>query len=502
MTEYRQFPFKDILNATPIKNIAGSVDGVRLTDKGTFIFPRDLDITAEAVQDFIRLHDNYRLPRLLESHYMYLGEHEIKVRGINQNGICGMPDNRLTVNFPRYIVDTFNGYFIGIPPKVSNKDIEITKSIQNFVNESDLNDKFAELSKITSIYGHGYAYIYQSAEGTTQMTYNSPLDMFIIYDDTIQQEPLFAVRFWIEQRNGEQYKKGELYTPTSKYLYSEQKGGALLEEDENYDTIYERLPVVEFLENDYRQSVFEPVKSLINDFNKALSEKSNDVEYFANAYMKVLGAKVDNATLTVMQKNRVINAVGAGSQNVEIDFMDKPDADQTQENLLDRLTDLIFITSMVANTTDDTYGNASGTALEFKLQDMRNMSIAKERKFTSGLTNMFKVWFEVPLNVPAGKQGDWKENTYIFTENIPRNVKEEIENAKALEGIVTREKQLELLSFIDDVPAELEALEKENDENMRRFEEFGGMSAESELRKQLLANEDTTTLQPVEGASE
>lgn len=496
MVEYKQFPFKDILKATPLKNIAGAVDGVRLTDKGSFIFPRDLEITADAVRDFIKLHEQHRLPRLMESHYMYLGEHEIKVQGIDQNALCGMPDNRLVVNFPRYIVDTFNGYFIGIPPKISNKDAGVSHRIQNFINESDLNDKFAELSKIMSIYGHGFAYLYQSSEGTTHMTYNSPLDMFIIYDDTIQQNPLYAVRFWIEQREGKQYTKGELYTIEDKYIYSENNGLPILERDDEYDTIYNQLPIIEFLENDYRQSAFEPVKSLINDFNKALSEKSNDVEYFANAYMKILGAKVDNATLTVMQKNRVINAVGAGSQNVEIDFMDKPDADQTQENLLNRLTDLIFITAMVANTTDDTYGNASGTALEFKLQDMRNMSIAKERKYTSGLTNVFKVWCNVPLNVPDGKKEAWKENTYVFTENIPRNVKEEIENAKALEGIVTREKQLEQLSFIDDVGAELAALDEEKDDNMRRFEESGGMSAESELRRQLKT--DATSTETIE----
>lgn len=461
---------ESIQQVTPFRAAAGAVDGVRMTDKGTFIFDPNEEITAEVVQDFIKLHKDRRLPKLLESHYMYLGQHEQLVRLPIASQIV-MPHNRLVVNFPKYIVDTYNGYFIGIPIKISNKNDSVTERIQEFVSDSDLNDNFAEISKMCAIYGSGFAFMYQNSDGDTQLTYNSPLDMFAIYDDTIQQNQLAGVRFWEENRKGEVYTKGELYMGAKRYIYSEKGGKITLEEDESdvYEgDIYQgRCPIIEFVENDDRHCVFESVKTLINEFNKALSEKANDVEYFANAYLKILGAKVENGTMTVMQANRVINAVGTGAQQVDVGFLGKPDADATAEHLLDRLMDLIFIIAMVANTTDDTYGNASGTALEFKLQDMRNMSIAKERKFTSSLRNVFRLWSGVPLQ--GVDKDSWKDNTYIFTENIPRNVKEEIENAKALEGIVTKETQLSQLSFIDNVSGELEALDKEKKEAMEEF---------------------------------
>ena len=34
--------------------------------------------------------------------------------------------------------------------------------------------------------------------------------------------------------------------------------------------------------------IFEPVLTMINAYNKAISEKANDVDYFADAYLKVL----------------------------------------------------------------------------------------------------------------------------------------------------------------------------------------------------------------------
>lgn len=464
--EYVMMDVDTMRMATPFKDAVGAEDGVRLTERGTFIFDPTLEITAEVIHDFIQLHKSHRLPILLENHYMYQGSHKILTKEQCLNELIQMPDNRLVVNFAKYIVDTYNGYFIGIPIKIKNEDDNVTKAIQEFIKRSDLNDNFAELSKLCAIYGNAYAYMYQGSDAKTYMTYNSPLDMFVIYDDSIEQNPLAAVRFWENQRKSESYIKAEVFIGNKRYIYDE-RTGPNLQEDNSYNVIYEGLPIIEFVENDDRMCVFQHVKTLINQFNSALSEKANDVEYFANAYLKILGAKVDNATMTVMQANRVINATGAGAQQVEIDFIQKPDADATAEHLLDRLMDLIFIIAMVANTTDDTYGNASGTALEFKLQDMRNMSIAKERKFTSSLREVFKLWSKVPRNVPNPEA--WINNTYVFTENIPRNVKEEIENAKNLEGVVTKETQLEQLSFIDDVQGEITQMEKEAQENMEKF---------------------------------
>lgn len=36
--------------------------------------------------------------------------------------------------------------------------------------------------------------------------------------------------------------------------------------------------------------------SQINAYNKALSEKANDVDYFADAYLKILGERIDDET--------------------------------------------------------------------------------------------------------------------------------------------------------------------------------------------------------------
>src|SRR5699024_2308416 len=103
---------------------------------------------------------------------------------------------------------------------------------------------------------------------------------------------------------------------------------------------YPIVQVIEFVENDEQQSLIRTVESLINAYNKALSEKSNDMEYFSDAYMKILGAELDTETIQNIRDNRIINMDGDDAQKIVVKFMNKPDGDVTQENLLNRIESL------------------------------------------------------------------------------------------------------------------------------------------------------------------
>ena len=46
---------------------------------------------------------------------------------------------------------------------------------------------------------------------------------------------------------------------------------------------------------------------MIDAYNKAISEKANDVDYFADAYLKVLGAKLGTNGVKQIRDNRIVN---------------------------------------------------------------------------------------------------------------------------------------------------------------------------------------------------
>lgn len=419
-----------------------------------FVYPREKEITAEVVLEFINQHQAL-LPKYLESKNMYEGNHDI----LNQEAKAEYkPDNRLVVNLAKYIVDTYNGYFIGIPVKVTHDDTNVNESVQNFRNRSDMEDNESELAKICAIYGHAYEYLYQDEEARTNVVYNTPLDMFVVYDDTIAQKPLFAVRYHYDK---EGKLVGEMVDSTHRYYFKDNEGKLTFTEEEQH--FYGDVPIVEYLENEERQSVFENVKTLINAINKSLSEKANDVDYFSDAYIKILGAELDEESIQQLRDNRTINLAGDGASDVVVEFMQKPNADTTQENLLDRLLDLVFQVAMVANINDESFGNASGVALEFKLQPMKNLAVNKERKMKSGMQKRYKMLFNLPTNIPSAKRDEWMNLGYVFTRNIPRNLADEAETAAKLEGVVSKETQLGTLSVVDNPQLEMERMEKENE---------------------------------------
>jgi SPP1 family phage portal protein len=203
----------------------------------------------------------------------------------------------------------------------------------------------------------------------------------------------------------------------------------------------------------------------VNAYNKAISEKANDVDYFADAYLKILGVALDETGAKHIRDNRIINFEGEDAGKIVVEFMGKPEGDTTQENLLERLERLIFQISMVANISDENFGSATGIALKYKLQAMSNLSKIKERKFTSGMNRRYKILFGHPAS--KVQKDAWMQLHYQYTPNMPANLLEEAQIAAQMEGITSHETQLRVLSVVDNVEDELEKIEEENkpDEN-------------------------------------
>lgn len=366
------------------------------------------------------------------------------------------PDNRIVVNFPKYIVDTMNGFFIGNPIKVTADDEAVSNYVEFIDQYNDQDDNNAELSKLCSIYGKGYEMYYTDEEAALCITYLSPVEAFMVFDESIVERPLFFVRRFTD-REGHEF--GSI---SNRYGVRNFKvtGGLRWTDEDWMPHYFGDVPATEYVENVERQGIFEPVMSMVNAYNKAISEKANDVDYFADAYLKILGALVESEDIAFIRDTRVLNLVGEDAEKIIAEFMDKPSNDAAQENLLARLERLIFNVSMVANISDENFGASSGIALRYKLQAMSNLEKTKERKFASGMNRRYKLLFGHPSSkVPADS---WVMLHYYFTPNIPANLLEESQIAAQMEGIVSKETQLKALSIVDNVQKEIERLEEEN----------------------------------------
>ncbi len=255
-------------------------------------FSKDGEITPEVVKKFIEKHKE-EIARYQYLINMYKGIMDIATQDPKDSW---KPDNRLAVNFPKYIVDTFTGYFNGIPVKKSHKDSKVLEKLQSFDNLNDMEDEESELAKMACIYGRAFELIYQDETTQTNVIYNTPENMFMVYDDSIKEEPLFAVRYGVDDEGKIQ---GEVYT-LLETIEINGEASDLSFGERSYNP-YPELPVVEFYFNEERMSIFESVIPLVNAFNKAISEKANDVDYFSDQYLAFLGAEVEGEDLKTFE---------------------------------------------------------------------------------------------------------------------------------------------------------------------------------------------------------
>lgn len=424
----------------------------------------DKPITLTLAEEYIRQHEE-RFPRYIYLENLYKGFHDVYKQPEKPDW---KPDNRLAVNFPRYITDTFLGFGYGVPIKKSHPDDTIAQAINDFERENEITDHEYELARKCCIYGHAFEYLYQDEEAKTKMTICTPMELFVVYDDTVKNRALFAVRYGYHSTETDQpgQRYGEILTREEIIPFEGSTAGEPMENP------YGRLPCVEWMLNEDRMGLYEGVSGLVEAYNHTLGEKANDVDAFAEAYLAVLGAELDEDGIYKIRDNRVINLYGTDdAKDILVQFLQKPTADGTQENLLNRLETLIYQTSMVANISDESFGSAaSGVALAYKLQAMSNLALTFDRKIEKSLRKRYKLFCSLPTNVPD--RDAWRDVDIRTTRNLPKNVAEEAQTAAQLEGVVSKETQLSVLSIVPDVKKELERMEQEGAEAAESTADF------------------------------
>lgn len=420
----------------------------------TYRLASDKELTDAKLGEFIARHNGEcvfryeRLKNAYETDYPILYEPE-KPKW--------KPDNRIVVNFAKYIVDTMIGFFIGNPIKLSvNEEHETVEKYVEFLDQyNDQDDNNAELSKICSIYGKGYEMYYVDDKGNIGITYLSPFDGFMIYDDSVLCKERYFVRLYYD---AEQVLHGSV-SDDVKVRWFTMRGKIVWDEKDKIHG-FDGVPVTEYVENAEKIGIFEPVLTMIDAYNKAISEKANDVDYFADAYLKILGVYLDEDEVKHIRDDRIINFDG-DAENLIVDFLQKPDGDTTQEHLIERLEKLIFQISMVANISDENFGTSSGIALKYKMLAMSNLAKTKERKFTSGMNRRYRLIFSNPVS--GMKKDDWVHINPHFTPNFPANILEESQIAGNLDGIVSQDTQLKVLSIVDNTQDEIDKIEAEQE---------------------------------------
>jgi len=425
-------------------------------------------ITPESIKALIAKYRAEEIPRLERLKRYYDGNSDIKKRTMSDTS---KPNNRIDTNFSGYITDTVNGYFLGKPVnyQTSNND-KLMDAIQPVLDRNHEETHNQRVAKDVSITGVGYELLYMNEASKICFRHVSPTDVFLIYDTTIEENILAAVRFLYTTN----YVTNK--TDTVAYLYTSSEIVTYLftttgiQEKERSEHPFKAVPVNQFINNSDMVGDFEKIIDLEDAYNLAVSNTANDLDYFSDSYMIIKGLELESEEeLLDMKQNRVIQFE---DKDGEVSWLTKSESDMNIENYKNRLEEKIVQISGVPDLNSEAFGsNLSGIAIRMKMFNLEQRVAIKENYFSEGLERRIQLFTHV-LNLKTSTNSEYlfTDITFVFTRNIPVNLIEEAQWAVQVRGILSDETILSNLSCVEDVAEELKKLAQQQADSLPLYD--------------------------------
>lgn len=405
------------------------------------------------------------LPKLQKWGNYYNGKHVILNKSYaDKSKEC----NHIVTNYCKIVTDTYSGYICGKPVSyTSNQNIDDVQDCINY-NDSDAED----MAWCTNALIYGVGYELQWIDKYSQVRYSqvNPLNAFAIYDNTLDCDLLYFVR-WYKRDNFDDNDifNVEVYSDkTVKTYQAHGLGGALelISEEQHY---FNDVPVSVFYLNETEENIFNCIITLNDAYNELQSSEIDDFNAWVDAYLTLTGVDADNEDIASMKENRVLILPEGAIAN----WLTKNTNDTQITNMLDNIKKNIFKVTACPDMSDETFLAQSGTALAYKLVGFENVASGIVARFTKAIQRRIELICNV-LNLKA-TDAIWRDISINFVRNLPVNLTEIVQLVNALKGSVSDATLLAQLPFITDVQAEIEAIQKQKEENMSLYS-FGNFA--------------------------
>lgn len=436
--------------------------------------------TAELLNYCIEQHQNefWRLEKL--SNY-YDGEQEIFQR---KKSNSAAPNNKILINHAKYVTDMNVGFMIGNPVAYTSSDD--IQPILDAYTKVDIVSHDTELEKDLSVFGIGYELIYLNKDQSTGKIYPDikcidPRGIFLVTDDTIDTNPLFAVHYQpvYDLQGGIEYYLIKYYNDNRVLTYRTNALGfgeyELIKALPHY---FKAVPVIEYRNNEERQGDFEQAISLIDGYNSLQSDRLNDKEAFVDAILFIRGFKLMDGDGQRLAEERIL-ATSFKPTEADASYLTKQMDESSVAILRDSLLEDIHKITYVPNMNDKNFsGNVSGEAMKYKLFGLLQLMSVKERYMIKGLRQRLKIfanYLEIGNNTVDidGIKIKLKPNLPINTTDIINQI---VQAHQA--GILPLKVLLTWLPDIDNIDEVLEQLQEEKQEAIEMNQQALGVQAE------------------------
>lgn len=437
-------------------------------------FRKDQVLEPEFLTKLVSRFQKEYIPRYARDQNYY----EVKTDILSRTMTDGKPNNRLAHGFCRYITNMSTSYFAGKPIRYQVEDEPYKEALGDIFDKNYINSLNFEVAKESSKKGIGFLLMFLNEAGELRIKKMDAESIIPIYSVSLDEFLEAAVHIWqsYDIDGSLLCEYADVYDNACIYHYERRLGigNYLLREQEPVEPhLMSDIPVMVFWNNEDQIGDFEPHIPLIDAYDKAQSDTANDMEYFTDAYLCIRGAseimesgladEVDEEdgkkTIREFRKNKILLL----DENGQAEWLVKNVNDTATENYKSRLHKDIFFLAQVPALSDESFaGNLSGIAIKYKLIGVEELALMKENCFRSAQTKLLRMLTDY-LNTRMNKNWDPDTVEQKYERNFIDNVSDIIEDAKNVDGIVSRKTQLDMLpsSIVNDSQEELDQIRRE-----------------------------------------
>ncbi|WP_084600138.1 phage portal protein [Pontibacillus litoralis] len=402
-------------------------------------------------------HIEHQRPRLSELDDYYRGNNTA-ISSLKRRKEEDKADHRARHNYAKYVSNFMQGFLAGVPITVNHKNPETQEKINdvNKIIESDALN--SDLILDLSIYGRAYELLHRNQFDETKVYLSSPLETFLIYDNTIEKNIVAAVRYFEIGYGADKKIKVLLYTDQKIFTYYTSNYGdykLTFEKEENHP--FGDIPVNEHANNRFRQGDFEGVLDQIDLYDSAQSDTANYMSDFNDALLKIVGdMDFGPEEAKEMKKSNILFLeTRSDSSKADADYIYKKYDVAGAESYKGRLqTDIHKFTNTPDLNDEKFSGQQTGEAMKYKLFGLEQIRINKERLFKRSLNRRYKLINNVMSLANEAKAGEFAGVTYKFTPNLPKSTKDAVDMFNSLGGELSEETKLKIIPMIVENPEE------------------------------------------------
>lgn len=374
------------------------------------------------------------------------------------------PCSRTVINYCKNIVDSYDGY-LATPGYISYRSEQDIDDIMNILRYNDYAAEDADFLLNALIYGVAAELMYIDETGHTRFRLINPTTCFGVCDDSLTGDLLYFVRMYkVNDWDESNIYNVDVYSDYDVKHYTMNGANGYLSFVSEEPHYFSQCPANIFTLPD-EKSIFDCIMSLQDAANELVSSEIDDYSAFCDAYLTLIGVDADVEDISSMKENRVLVLPdGAAAQ-----WLTKNANDTQVENILKRIHESIYRIAQCPDFSSESFvgGVSSGVAIRYRLTGMET----KAGKIEGEMKKALQRRVEIICGIASLKLGEevFRDISIDFKRNIPEDYTSIINMINSLKGTVSDSTLLSLLPFVEDVNAELAAVQEQKQANMALY---------------------------------